>query len=140
MFSRYAQSIYFVLGLFVILLGAATCLGAKDLFGKTCAILNKGNIRNVGVAGLLIGFAPCLPLVGILNYVVLIAKNPWDAIMYLLVFGLGTVVSPLVFLAALSGKFAQMISKSQRTKTFFQYACGGMLVFLGARIVMGVVN
>jgi sulfite exporter TauE/SafE len=138
--SQYTNNIYLVLGVFIVVLGVATCLGVRELFGKTCAIVNQGNIRNVGVAGLLVGFAPCLPLIGILNYVVLIAKNPMDAMLYLFVFGLGTILSPLVLLAALSGKFSQMISRSQKIKVIFQYACGAILILLGARIIVNTIR
>jgi len=134
--SRYIQNIYFVLGVFIILLGIATSLGTKDFFGRTCALLNQGNIRNVGIAGFLVGLSPCLPLLGMLNYVVLISKNPWDAMMYLFVFGLGTTLSPLVLAVVFSGKFAQILSRNPRIKIFLQYACGALLVFLGAQIVL----
>jgi sulfite exporter TauE/SafE len=133
--AQYTKNIYLALGFFIVLLGVATCFGTKDLFGKTCAILSKGNIRNVGVAGLLIGFSPCLPLIGMLNYVVLISKNSWEAMMYLFVFGLGTIFSPLVLLTAISGKLAQMFSKSENIRRIIQYVSGGILIFLGLRII-----
>ena len=136
MVSRYTNIIYLILGIFIAVLGVATCLGAKEFFGKTCAMFHQGNVRNVGLAGLLIGFAPCLPLLGILNYVVLVAQNPWDAVMYLLVFGSGTIVSPLVLLAALSGKFAQILSGNKNIKSLVQYVSGGVLVLLGLRIML----
>ncbi|MFA6379212.1 MAG: sulfite exporter TauE/SafE family protein, partial [Candidatus Omnitrophota bacterium] len=126
----------FVLGFFIIALGAVTCFGVKGFFGNTCAIVNKGHVRNVGLAGFLVGLSPCLPLLGMLNYVVLVSKSPFEAMMYILVFGLGTICSPLVLLIALSGKFAQVLSQNQKIKIFLQYACGAILMFLGARIMM----
>ncbi len=138
--SRYTQGVYFALGIFIVLLGIATCLGAKSFFGKTCAFLNKGNIHNVGVAGFLVGLSPCLPLFAMLNYVVLIAKSPLDAMMFLLVFGLGTVLSPLAILVAVSGKVTEVLSRNEKMKHIVQYVSGGILIFLGLRIVFAVIN
>ena len=135
---RYSKNIYLVLGCFIVVLGIATCFSAKDLFGKACQILHQGNIRNVGIAGFLVGLSPCLPLWGIFNYVVLIAKGPADAVVYLLAFGLGTVLSPLALCVVFSGKFAQVLSTSPRTKALLQYACGALLVFLGAQVILRV--
>ncbi len=133
-----SKNIYFVLGCFIVVLGLATCFNTKDLFGKTCQMLHQGNIRNVGIAGFLVGLSPCLPLWGIFNYVILIAKGPADAVMYLLVFGLGTVLSPLVLCIVFSGKFAQALSRSPRVKAWLQYACGALLIFLGVQIILRV--
>ena len=133
--AKYNHVIYLTLGGFIILLGFATLLGKNSLFQKVCEAIHRGNVRNVGVAGFLAGLSPCLPLIGILNYVAIISKSPLEAIFFLLVFGFGTVVSPLAVLVVLSGKISEALSRSERFKYFIRYFSAAILIFLGARIV-----
>ncbi|MCX5681055.1 MAG: sulfite exporter TauE/SafE family protein [Candidatus Omnitrophica bacterium] len=102
--AKYTRVIYCVLGGFIIFLGLAILLGKNNFFKKACEVIHQGNVRNVGVAGFLAGLSPCLPLIGILNYVALIAKSPSEAMLFLLVFGLGTVISSAAILIFFGAK------------------------------------
>jgi sulfite exporter TauE/SafE len=136
--SRYDQGIYLVLGGFIVLLGLATLLGKNSLFQKACEAIHRGDVRNVGVAGFLAGLSPCLPLIGILNYVAIISKSPLEAMFFSFVFGLGTVVSPLAVLVVLSGRISETLSQNKKFKYFVQCLSAAILIFLGARIIGGV--
>lgn len=133
--AEYSKWVYFVFGGFIIFLGLATAFGKNTAFQKICMAVHRGNVRNVGVAGFLAGLAPCLPLLGILNYVAIVSKHPWEAVLFLFVFGLGTAVSPLALAIIFSGKVSEVLSRNEKVKYVIQYLSAAVLVFLGVRII-----
>ena len=137
--AAYSQIIYLVLGIFIVLIGATTLMPGYKRFGKLCALVNFGHVRNVGVLGFLVGLSPCLPLLGILNYIILIAQNPLQAIFLTLVFGLGTVFSPIILLIMFSGKFSDIFSKNDKIKFIFQVICGLILVAFGVKVIFSII-
>ena len=135
-FEKYTNGIYLGLGCFIILIGITTLVYKESKIRKACSWLHKGNVRNVGILGLLIGFSPCLPLLGILNYIMIISKKVSDAILFSFVFGLGTVVSPLALVVILSGKVSQKLSENNKLKVIIRVICAATLIFLGAKIIL----
>ena len=132
----YLNLIYLILGSFIVLVGSAIVFNKAKHTSKICQWLHKGNIKNVGVFGLLVGLAPCLPLLGILNYVLLISKNPAQAIIFTSVFGMGTVLSPLLILIIISAKISENLSKNQKFKTTIRIISGLVIIFFGLRILL----
>ncbi|MFH1505054.1 MAG: sulfite exporter TauE/SafE family protein [Candidatus Omnitrophota bacterium] len=138
--ARYLDSIFLLLGVFIILIGISTIFYREKGLGKICGWVNKGNVKNVGILGLLIGLAPCAPLLGILNYIVIISRIPYEAIIFSLVFGIGTVLSPLLILVILSAKLANFFSQNKKIKLLIRIICGLILIVLGARILIGYIS
>ncbi len=136
--AKYLDSIYLGLGYFIVLIGVATIFHKGKKLTSICSWLNKGNIKNVGILGLLIGFTPCLPLLGILNYIIIISKNIPQSIIFSLVFGLGTVISPLFILVLISGKLVDQFSKNNIFKAVIRIVCGLILLLLGGRIILQI--
>ena len=134
--AKYLDLIYLIIGCFIVLIGITAIFNRGNNFNPICNWLHKGNIRNVGVLGLLIGLAPCLPLLGILNYIVLISDSYLQTIGFCVVFGLGTIISPLFLMVMLSGKLAGAFSKNNKLKIIIRILCGGIIVFLGGRIIL----
>ena len=134
--QKYLDSIYLIIGSFIVLIGIATIFYKSNKLNPACNWINKGNIRNVGVLGLLIGLAPCLPLLGILNYIVLISDSSLMAIGFCLIFGLGTIISPLFIIVMLSGSLAGALSKNNMLKIAIRVLCGGIIIFLGGKIIL----
>ena len=99
-------------------------------------MMTKGHVRNVGVFGLLVGLSPCLPLIGILNYILIISKTPVESVFFALIFGLGTIVSPLVLLMVVSSKFSQMFSQNNKAKTAIRLISAGLLLLLGIQVII----
>jgi Cytochrome C biogenesis protein transmembrane region len=126
---------YQILGVFIFIIGATILLKGKSMTGF-CSWIHKGNIRNVGILGLLIGVSPCLPLLGILNYVIIIARAPSEAIFLTLIFGLGTIISPLPLAMMLSGKAASYLTKNSRLALIVRLLSGGIILLLGINIVL----
>lgn len=135
-FLKYLGIINIVLGAFILLIGILTVISKEPLADKYCSFLHKGNIRNTGLLGFLVGFSPCLPLLGILNYIIIISHSPFEAAIFAAVFGLGTAVSPLVLLIALSGKLAGQFSGNRKLQKIIRLGSGVVLAFLGVKIFL----
>ena len=136
LFMEYSQHIYAGLGFFIVLIGITTLIYRGQRFTKACAWIHKGNIRNVGLLGILVGLSPCLPLIGILNYIMLISDSPLQAIAFTFVFGIGTIISPLLIFVMISGKIAAKFSQSTKIKLIIRIGCGVLLLFLGTQIIL----
>lgn len=135
-FTSYLNIVNIILGFFVLLIGIFTFMFKEPLNNKCCLFLAKGNITNSGILGLLAGFSPCLPLLGILNYVVIISHSPLEGLFYALVFGLGTSISPVILLVGVSGNLAGNLSRNSKIKTLIRVVSGLILIYLGARIIL----
>ncbi|MDD5060008.1 MAG: sulfite exporter TauE/SafE family protein [Candidatus Omnitrophica bacterium] len=135
-FFGYLKAINIGLGIFILLIGILTLIYRDPLKNKYCSFLSSGHLKNAGLLGLLAGFSPCLPLLGILNYIIIISHSPVEGIIYAFAFGLGTVISPVILLVALSGKLSQFLSSNQKAKNLIKVICGLVLILLGARIIL----
>ncbi|MFC1518064.1 sulfite exporter TauE/SafE family protein [Candidatus Margulisiibacteriota bacterium] len=56
---------------------------------------DKAVQKNFFILGLLVGLAPCAPLLGILMQILLLSKTITESIIYSMAFGLGTLINPL---------------------------------------------
>ncbi len=137
LFSRSTGLIKLLMGIFIILIGIATMVKPPHAASKFCGWLHRGNIRNVGMLGLLIGLSPCLPLLGILNYIVIISPAPLAALGYSLAFGIGTVFSPLLLIIMLSGKLANLWSANKPLLLTIRLISGIIIASLGVAVVAG---
>ncbi|MDP2928326.1 MAG: sulfite exporter TauE/SafE family protein [Candidatus Omnitrophota bacterium] len=135
-FIGYLNIVNIVLGLFVLVIGILTIIFKEPLGSKYCSFLSRGNLRNAGILGLLAGFSPCLPLLGILNYIIIISRSPLEGLFYAFVFGLGTSLSPVILMAGLTGKLAGGFSTNNKIKALIRVASSLILIYLGSRIIL----
>lgn len=135
-FTGYLNFASIALGFFVLLIGILTAIFKEPLGSKYCAFLSQGNLRNAGILGLLAGFSPCLPLLGILNYIIIISRSPLEGLFYAFIFGLGTTISPVILMAALSGKLAGGFSGNHKIKALIRIISSSILIYLGLRIIL----
>jgi sulfite exporter TauE/SafE len=77
-------------------------------------------------SGIIFGLAPCPPLIGLLGLAVLSKSGITGAAMGL-VFGISTIISPILFLGLFSGWFA----KHEEFKQYIPYASGIFLIVIG---------
>jgi hypothetical protein len=125
-------------GLFVILLGFMVSIGLNTKL-KVCNILGNAAIQrdrnSVIILGILVGFLPCVPLIGVLSYITMIATQPYHGIFMGASFGLGVIISPLIFASMIAGAIPKLkiLQKSNRL-IIFQKVCGAILIVLGAHI------
>ncbi|MDD5120892.1 MAG: sulfite exporter TauE/SafE family protein [Candidatus Omnitrophica bacterium] len=135
-FIGYLKAVNIALGAFVLLIGILTIISKDPLSSKYCSFFSKGNLRNASILGLLAGFSPCLPLLGILNYIIIISQTPFEGMFYAFAFGLGTAISPAILLVGLSGKLAGFLSGNHKIKALVRVASSLILIFLGIRIIL----
>lgn len=135
-FEKYLYGVSLILGIFVFFIGVSILIPHNTLFGRYCTFLHTGHIKNVGVMGFLAGFSPCLPFLGILNYIVLVSNSPIEPIIYTLAFGLGTAISPILLLVAFSGKLAGDFSRYKLWGAVIKFGSAAILLFFGAKIIL----
>lgn len=120
----------------IILLGRSPyfclCPGGSKFSGQ--------GIREMALLGLLVGFAPCLPLIGLLAYIAFNARGILEAALLGLTFGLGTLISPLLLLGPLTGSLAPLLAKRPAISKIIQRACGLVLIYVGTGMLMKVLG
>jgi len=133
--QRFAVFFYNLLAAFIILVGITTVFYKKDKPNSFCKVVHSGNIRNIGLMGFLVGLSPCLPLIGILNYIAIISSNLTHAAVFSFTFGLGTVISPLLLVVTFSAKISQILSKNKRIEKIIKITGGLVLISLGLIVI-----
>ena len=141
-FERFNYLFKFILsgaGAFIILLGLLMLLG-KEIKLAPCAFLRRNILEkdreNIIILGVFTGLLPCAPLISALAYAGLIAKNGFENLLYTFSFGLGTAVSPLVILAALTGLLPNFIKQLKGSYgRIFNIICGLIMIILGAQLI-----
>ncbi len=138
-FSRYNLIINLVGGLFISILGIFIIFG-KDIPFRFCKILRghtvESKARGLVTLGLIVGFMPCLPLLGILSYIALLAKSSWQGTLFAISFGVGVFISPLIILALLASALPQVIFRNYRVFDLFRRICGLLLFLVGIRLII----
>jgi len=131
--------VYGIVSLFMIVMGICIILGKGFNISIGNRMLNRG-IESMLLFGFLMGVAPCVPYVAILNYIACIAENDVLAGMwYATVFALGTAIAPIVlgdFMGFLPGK----VLKSMKLLKTFQAVCGVILILFGFQLLYYVVH
>lgn len=137
--NRYYLSL--LAGFFVVAVGLLFILMKRDIhlpfFGSLADRLLRKSNQSMAVLGLLIGFSPCLPLIGALALVAAQATSVLDGAALGLTFGMGTFLSPLLVLAVLAGHVSERMSKSRRLFGTLRMVCGIVLVVSGLYLIRG---
>ena len=134
--------IYIVVGAFISLLGIIILIG-KSPYLHLCAPFKKegrSGAKEMIVLGLLVGFAPCLPLLGVLAYVALGARNLLQGALLGLTFGVGTLISPLILCGSLAGGLSLILLKKPLVYKIFSRACGLILMYFGIEMIIRVLR
>ena len=108
--SRY---VFILGGAFIILVGILTISG-RHLRFRPLQMLKKNMIerdkKSIIIFGLIIGLLPCAPFLAVISYLGLISKTWLQALLYSLVFGAGTILSPLILLVVAAGFIPRILS------------------------------
>lgn len=130
--------IYLVVGAFISLLGIIILIG-KSPYLHLCAPVKRsgpGGVKEMALLGLLVGFAPCLPLLGVLAYIAFHAQGFLQGVLLGLTFGAGTLVSPLILCGSLAGAISTFLQKRPLVYKIFSRACGVILVYFGIDMII----
>ena len=130
--------VFIVVGAFISLLGVIILIG-KSPYLHLCAPFKKPGLRGVremALLGLLVGFAPCLPLMGVLAYIAFHARGFLQGALLGLTFGAGTLVSPLILCGSLAGGASLILLKKPLVYEIFSRACGLILMYFGVGMII----
>jgi len=132
--------IWLASGTFISLLGLLIFLG-KTSNSKLCQALNESLIQNdtksLITLGILIGIFPCIPLIGIFSYITMVSTHYSQGIIMSASFGLGTLISPLIFLSLLTTSIPKLrLLREEKNLSIFQRICGIILFALGVHILV----
>ncbi len=117
-----------VVGVFIILLAFFLMFNIH-----TRCLVSKIKITNnrmLFVAGIVMGFTPCAPMLGALAIAVL-SKSWLIGTVVGFLFGIGTMLSPLLLLGTLSGAWAKKVMSNPEFMNVNRYVCSGFLLLLG---------
>lgn len=119
---------------FIIMLGLLIIIG-QGISAPYCHRFIKYFIdkdhKSMFTLGILLGLAPCFPLIGILTYIAVKAASPWQGLVYAGFFGIGNMIIVLIlglFSASLIARYKQEIGIGQ---AILAKACGSFLVLWG---------
>jgi thiol:disulfide interchange protein DsbD len=143
--GSYALKIaFFVFGIVLLLLGVFIALDRFSLSQKYCGLIHKHLVsrdtKNVVIFGLIVSFAPCLPLLGVLGYIALISDTWPKGVIYMSSFGLGTVLSPMLILSMWAGWLSNIIKSRKWVLRIVNIICGIILVYLGITLILNTIR
>lgn len=138
-FARYEPYLLAGGGVFIVLIGVATALGVNVgipfLKICRCAVLEH-DAKNLIAFGFIVGLLPCGPLLAIFSYIGLVSKTWETSCAYGLVFGMGTIVSPLLALAIFAGLLRNLKpAPEMMLRRLLNAVCGCVLVIYGMLLI-----
>jgi len=138
-FAATVRYVFLAGGIFIVFMGILMALG-RDLNVPACRFLCEKMLdrdrKSLFTFGLIIGLAPCAPLVALFSYVALMSKTAFLAAVYAFSFGLGTLLSPLALLAVFTGAIPGVLNKFKPAfSRALNIACAVILIVLGAQLI-----
>lgn len=135
--EEYLRYIFILGGIFIGCIGILMAIG---LDFKACRTIRTffltKDALTIFILGLVMGLLPCLPLLSALSYIGLISKSWYISLSYSLAFGLGTLLSPLFLISALSGLIPRINIGNEKFYKIISVICGFVIVFLGVQLVI----
>ena len=130
----------------IFLIGCGIFLMIQDsAVGHRCGSFLKrfsgpGDTKNIIVFGILISLSPCLPLFAIVGYIALISDHWLKGVAYMSAFGLGTVISPMIFIALFAGWIAAFLKKHGKLVSVVKTLCGLVIIYLGIGLIQNALR
>jgi sulfite exporter TauE/SafE len=117
-------------------------LAALILLGHRTGIGSRGWLKGLTsgspfVLGILVGLSPCAPLLASLAYIAVKAGEPHKGALMGLAFAVGTLLSPLLILGALSGSIKKLVRTSGKALLIFRILSAAVLAFYALRLGFG---
>jgi sulfite exporter TauE/SafE len=141
--SWFADILFICAGLVIILMGLTMLFNNKiphNFCNKIDLNLIKKHKNGAAFLGLMAGFLPCAPLLGILCFIALISKSFIDSIVYSSSFGLGTFFSPLFILFIFAGAIPKALSKRPKVYIIFERLSAIIICYLGLSLIFSVLK
>jgi len=125
-------------GIFMVLLGIIMITGRLNelKIGRVFSFKPADDYIKTGFfMGLILGSLPCVPLFTIMFYIAIVSESALNALFYSLTFGLGTLLSPLLFLSAGAGFLPKLLRNNKWYPKVISTVCGVIMVFLGVELM-----
>lgn len=132
--SLFAGAFVAIIGIILIVTKREIHLPVFKLLGKE--LLEKST-RSMPLLGLLVGFSPCLPMIGALMLIATDSTSALNGAFLGLSFGMGTFLSPLLLLGMAVGYIPQKVFKTASIQNTFRMICGILLVGYGLNLIKG---
>jgi sulfite exporter TauE/SafE len=129
------RPVYLAGGGIIVIIGLFVFLGRKTghpVCEKAHSFLRRTDAAQPAVFGAITGVIPCAPLLSVFAYIALASGTWTKAFLLTLVFGLGTIFSPLFLIAACTG----LIPRITVHKRLFNILCGGIIIFTGIQLIL----
>ncbi|MFC1477909.1 sulfite exporter TauE/SafE family protein [Candidatus Margulisiibacteriota bacterium] len=128
-----------ILSILLIVIGVII-LSGRQWNNPFCQKMQKTLINNRTVFGLgvIVGLSPCLPLVGVLTEIAVLADKIYYGTLYGLAFGLGTLFSPLLLIGSLVPVIDNAFARTQKVQNILQKVYGVVLVGVGVYVLAGI--
>jgi len=124
-------------GIFIIIIGITMLLGNRQNL-RICSFLDKyfikKDFKSVFIFGMIVAIVPCAPLIGIFSSIGLMSRSIAEGMLFSLFFGLGTLFSPLLFLAVAAGFIGQFL-KDAKPRAILNNICAIIITILGIFII-----
>lgn len=137
-FHSFSRIILILGGAFIIFISVLMFLKQNNGFGYVGNVKKffiKDEKKAASFFGLIIGLLPCMPLLGILSYAALISHSFFESFIFVLSFGIGTFISPLLILMLFSGYIGQRALKLKYYR-FFNGVCALVMFILGVNLIL----
>ena len=125
-------------GGFIILLGVLIILG-KGIKNPLCRFLQRQTLesttRSMVIFGIIFGLSPCLPMLAIMTEIMFLARDFFHGFFYGFAFGIGTVISPLLLLGALTPLIPGKLFRSEAASRVFSIICGVLMILVGIFVI-----
>lgn len=129
-----SRIIFVISGAAMIFLGALMAIGRNAAL-PICEKLHKffigKDVKTLLFLGALIGLAPCAPLISVIGYLTVVSKSIIQAIFFSFSFGVGTLFSPLIFLAVCAGMVPVFLMKKAKIVKAIGILSGIIILILG---------
>lgn len=132
--------IYLLSGIIIILIGLFTIISNVGEKNRLCSSISKlleQRLSKVSpiTMGLILGLLPCAPLLAVLSYIGLVSFSWQVSILYSLIFGVGTLISPLVLLSLGAGVIPKILFNKPKAYRALRYISGSIIILFGAQLI-----
>ena len=140
-----AKYVYLIGGIIIILIGIFTIIRDTGGASRICSMISRRiNQRLLKIQpitlGLIMGLMPCAPLLAALSYIGLVSSSWQRCVFYSLIFGLGTLISPLILLVLGAGFIPKILLNKPVTYRVLRLICGLIIVFFGTQLIFQTTN
>jgi len=140
----FLKAIFLLFGFFLLIIGFIICIEKISLAGRCRNFVSRyadpGSLKNVVIFGFFVAVTPCMPLIAMLGYIALVSDSIFKGVAYMSAFGIGTVISPLLFLSLAAGWAAGILERKKRAVRFARVVSGVIIFVLGVNLIVTGLN